>query len=167
MADLRRMIRGGAPQPPPEADMATREYIAAMEERATLQDSHIDDLMERGPTTTIPATDGASAASVITRGSNRSVSTTGHQLNKLQSDLATLITAVSSQASAMTALTNQVAAGKRDGGGGNGTRTGDKNPKEKHTCTKCKLLVWHKEENCPECERNTDKRWGGSKSELE
>ena len=31
MAALRGINRGGAPQPPPEADMATREYISAME----------------------------------------------------------------------------------------------------------------------------------------
>ena len=77
MTALREINRGGAPQPQPEADMATREYIAAMEERSTMQDAHIKDLMERGPPTTIPATDGAAAASVITRGSNRS--STKHQ----------------------------------------------------------------------------------------
>ena len=56
---------------------------------------------------------------------------------------------------------------KRDSVGGNRTRTGDKNPKEKHTCTKFKLLVWRKEEKCPEYERNADKRWVGWKSALE
>ena len=78
MAALRGMNRGGEPQPPPEADMVTWEYISAMEERATLQDSHIKDLMELGPPTTIPATYGEAAVSVITRGINRSGSTTGH-----------------------------------------------------------------------------------------
>ena len=96
MAALRGMNRSGAPQPLPEADMATREYIAAMEERAALQDDHIKDLMECGPPTTIPATDRAAAASVITRGSNYSSSTTGQQLNELQSALATLRMTVSS-----------------------------------------------------------------------
>ena len=133
----------------------------------TLQDAHIEDLMERGPPTTIPATDGSAAASMITRGSNLSSSTTGQQLNELQSSLATLMTTVSSQASAMTALANQVTTVKRDGGGSNRTQTEDKNPKEKHTCTKCKLFVWHKEEKCPEYERNADKRWAGWKSALE
>ena len=169
MAALHGINRGGAPQTPPEADMATREYITAMEERATMQDAHIEDIMKRGPPTTIPATNRKAAARVITGGSNHSSSTTGQQLTDLQSSLATLMTKVSSQASAMTALTNQVAAGnnKRDGGGGNRARTGDKNPKEKHTCTECKLLVWHKEEKCPEYECNTDKRWAGWKSALE
>ena len=104
--------------------------------------------MERGPPTTIPATNGAAEASMIMRESNRSGSTTGQQLNKLQSALATLTMTVSSQASAMTAITNQVAAGNttRDGIGGNRTRTGGGKPKEKHTCPKCKLLLWHKEE---------------------
>ena len=92
-----------------------------MEERAALQDAHIEDLMERGPPTTIPATGGAAAASVNTRGSNCSGSTTVQQLNKLQSALATLMTTGSSQASAMTSLTKQVAVVKRDGGGGNRT----------------------------------------------
>ena len=152
MAALRGMNRGGAPPPPPEADIATQKYIAVMEECETLQDAHIRDLMGRGPPTTVTATDGAASVSVITRGRNRSSSTTGQQLNKLQSALATLLTTVSSQALAMTNLTNQVAAGnnKRDGVGRKRTRTGDKNPKEKHTCPKCKLLVWHKEEKCPE-----------------
>ena len=153
MAALRGMNRGGAPQTPPEVEIATREYITAMEERATLQDAHIEDR--------------ASAESVITRGSKLSGSTTSQQLNKLHSALATLMTTVSSQALAMTALTYQVATGKRDGGGGNRKRIRDKKPKEKHTCTKCKLLVWHMEEKCPEYERNTDKRWAVWKSALE
>ena len=76
MVDLRGINNGSTPQPPPEADMATWEYLSAMEERATMQDSHIKDIMERGPPTTIPATDGAAAAIVITRGSNRSSSST-------------------------------------------------------------------------------------------
>ena len=91
MAALRGMNRGGVPQPPPEADMVTWEYIAAMEERATLQDAQIKDIMERGPPTPIPATYGEAAASVITRGSNCSGSTTGQQLNELQAALATLM----------------------------------------------------------------------------
>ena len=97
-----------------------------MEERATLQDAHIEDLMGCGPPTTIPDTDGAAAASVITRGGNRSSTTTGQQHNELRSVLATLMMTVSSQALAMTAITNQVAAGNttRDGIGGNRTRTG-------------------------------------------
>ena len=133
-----------------------------------MQDAHIKDIMEREPPTTIPVTDGAAAASVITRGSNRISSTTGQQLTELQSALTTLMMTVSYQASAMTALTNQVSEGnnKHDGGGGNREQTGEKNPKEKHTCTKCKLLVWHKEEKCPEYKRNSDKRWAGRKSAL-
>ena len=148
--------------------MATREYIAAMEERATIQDAHIKDLMKCGPPTTTTATSGAAAASVITGRSNRSSSTTGQQLTKLQSPLATLMMTVSSQALAMTNLTNRVAAGnnKCDGGGGNRALTGEKNPKEIHICTKCKLLVWHKEEKCLEYERNADKRRVGWKSAL-
>ena len=146
MVALSGINRVSARPPPPESDISTQEYIAAMEERVKLQDAHIKDLMGRGPPTTIPSTDGAEAASVITRGSNLSSSTISHKLNDLQSSLATLLTTVSFQASAMTALTNQVAAGntKRDGVVGNRTRTGDKNPKYKHTCPKCKLLVWHK-----------------------
>ena len=168
MATLRGINRSGAPQPPPEADTATREYIAAMEERATMQDSHIKDLMKHGSPTTIPATDGTSEASVITGGCNCSSSTTGQQLTELQSAPATLMKTVSSQASAMTSLTNQVAAGnnKCDGGSGNRERTRDKKPKEKHTCTKCKLLVWCEEEKCPEYKRNADKCWAGWKSAL-
>ena len=81
MAALRGMNRGGAPPPPPEADIATQEYIAAMEERETLQDAHIKDLMGRGPPDTIPVTNGAAAAIDITKGSHRSSSTTGQQLN--------------------------------------------------------------------------------------
>ena len=143
MAALHGIHCGDAPQPPPEADMATREYIAVMEERTTMQYAYIKGLMEHGPPTTIPATDGEAAASVITRGSNRSGSTADQQLKELQSALATLMTTISYQASAMTALTNKMAAGnnKHDGGGRNRAQTGDKNPKDKHTCTKCKLLV--------------------------
>ena len=96
MAAMRGMNRGSAPQSPPDANMETQEYIAEMEERAMLQDSHIKDLIERGPPTTIPATDRAAAASVITMGSNYSSSTTGQQLNELQSALATLRMTVSS-----------------------------------------------------------------------
>ena len=48
MADLSGMKRGGAPQPSPKVDMETREYIAAIEERATLQDDHIKDIMDAG-----------------------------------------------------------------------------------------------------------------------
>ena len=81
MASLPRMNRSGTPPPPPEADIAMQEYIAAMEERATLQDDHIEDLMGCGPPTTISATDSASEASVITRVSNRRISTTGQKLN--------------------------------------------------------------------------------------
>ena len=123
MTALHGMNRGGAPPPPPEPYIATQEYISTIEERATLQDAHIEDIMGRVPPTTIPANDGTAAASVIMRGSNQSSSTTGQQLNKLQSALATLLTTVSSQASVMTALTNQVAAGitKREGVGGNRT----------------------------------------------
>ena len=83
MAALRGINYGGSPQPPPEAGMATRGYIIAMEEREMLQDDHIEDIMERGPPTTILATNGEAAAIVIMRGSNRSSSTTGQQLNEL------------------------------------------------------------------------------------
>ena len=90
------MNHGGAPPTPHEAYIETQEYIAAMEERATLQDDHIEDLMGCGPPTTISATDSASEARVITRVSNRRISTTGQKLNKLQSSLATLLMTVSS-----------------------------------------------------------------------
>ena len=124
--------------------------------------------MERRPPATIPDTDGASAPSVITRRSNHIVSATGQQLNELQSALATLTTKVSSQASTMTTITNQVTTGhqNRDGGSGKRTLTVGKKPKEKHTCTKCKLLVLHKEEKCPDYEPNADKCLAGWKNEL-
>ena len=71
----------------------------------------------------------------------------------------------------MTALTKQVAEGasRRGDSRRNNDRRGggkDKAPAEKHTCTKCKLQVWHKEENFPEYVRNTRKRWEGYTSAL-
>ena len=77
MAALQGMNCSGEPPPQPEADIATQENIAEMEQSATLQDAHIEDLMGCGPPTTIPDTDGAAAASVIMRGGNRSSTTTG------------------------------------------------------------------------------------------
>ena len=74
---------------------------------------------------------------------------------------------VATQAMTMTALTKQVPEGANRRGdsrqnddcrcGSRGDDNKDKPPAEKHTCPKCKLQVWHKDENCPEYARNSHK----------
>ena len=179
MAAVRELCQqNGKPSTAPAVATAT-EYIAALEEKAALQDEHIEELLMHGPPTLVPTTDIAAAASTITSGSSRhssaSSASTQH-LTKLQASLAAMIKTVATQAAEMTAFTKQVADGastRDDSRRGDGRKTsdrrgdGDKNPPtEKHACPKCKLQVWHKEENCPEYERNSPKRWEGWKSAL-
>ena len=176
MAAVRGLCqRNGKPSTAPAAATAT-EYIAALEEKAALQDEHIEELLAYSPPALVPTTDVAAAASTITSGSSRHSSARTQQLTELQAYLAAMIKTVATQAAAMTALTKQVANGastRDDGRRGDGRRTSDrrgngdkKPPTEKHACPKCKLQVWHKEENCPEYERNSHKRWAGWKSAL-
>ena len=166
------------PSTVPAAATAT-EYIAALEEKAALQDEHIEELLAHGPPTLVPTTDIAATASTITSESSRHSSASSastQQLTELQASLAAMIKTVTTQAAAITALTKQVADGastREDRRRGDGRRTsvrrGDRDkkpPTEKHACPKCKLQVWHKEENCPEQERNSQKRWAGWKSAL-
>ena len=111
------------------------------------------------------------------RGNSRS-SKISTEVSELQSSLVTMMKTVATHATAMTALTKQVAEGanrcgdsrRNDDRRGSGCRSGnnkDKLPAEKHTCPKCKLQVWHKEENCPEHAFNAHKKWAGWKSALE
>ena len=158
-------------------DATAQEYIAALEEKAELQGAHIEELMARNPPATVPATNVAVATITVTVGTSRS-SKTSNQLTELQSSLATMMKTVATQATAMTALTKKVAEGAnrrgdsrrnddRRGGGYRGNNKKYKPPAEKHTCPKCKLQVWHKEENFLEYVRNAHKRWAGWKSALE
>ena len=143
------------------------EYIAALEEKAALQDNRIEELLARGPPTLVPTTDVAAAARKITSGASRHSSASTQKLIKPQSSLAAMMNTVTMQAEAMTALTKQVAnvaITRDDGRRGNGHRNGDrrgnkekKPPAEKHACPKCKLQVWHEEENCPEYDCNAHK----------
>ena len=160
MAAIRGVRRGdnlGTPEPPTTADATAQEYISALEEKAALQNAHIKELMAHNLPTTVPATDVAAATSTITGGTSRS-SKTSSQLTELQSSLVEMMKTVATQATAMTALTKQVAEGAnrrgesrrnyvRRGGGRRGNDNKDKPPEEKHTLPKCKLQVWHKEEN--------------------
>ena len=142
-----------------------------------MQDAHVEKIMAHNPPATVPATDVAAATSTITGGTIRS-SKTSTQITQLQPSLAAMMKAVATQATAMTALTKQVAEGanrrgdsrRNDdciGGGHRGDDNKDKPQAEKHTCPYCKFQVWHKEENCPEHARNAHKRWAGWKSAIE
>ena len=142
-----------------------------------MKDAHIEDLMARNPPATVPATDVAAATSTITGGTSRSIKTST-QLTELQPSLAAMMKTVAMQAMATTAITKQVAGGAnrrgdsrrnddRRGGGCRGDDNKDKSPSEKHTFPKCKLQVWHKEENWPEYARNAHTRWARWKSALE
>ena len=141
-----------------------------------MHDAHIEQLMARNLPATVPATDVEAATSTITGGTSRS-SKISTQITELQSSLAAMMKKVVTQATAMTALTKQVAEGanrrgnsrrnkERRFGGRRGDDNKDKPPAEKHTFPKCKLQVWHKEENCPEYARNSHKQWAGWKSRL-
>ena len=132
--------------------------------------------MARNPPATVPAT-AVAAATVIIAGGTSFSSKTSTQLTELQSSLAAMIKTFVTQVTAMTALTKQVAEGDntrgdsrrnddRRGGGRRGDNNKDKPTEEKHTCPKCKLQVWHKEENCPEHARNAHKGWAGWKSAI-
>ena len=166
----------GTPESPTTADATAKGYIDALEEKAEMQDAHIEELMARNTPETAPATDATAATSTITGGTSRS-SKTSTQITDLQSSLAAIMETVATQEMAMTALTKQVAEGAnrrgdsrrnndRRGGGRRDEDNKDKTPAEKQTGTKCKLQVWHKEENCPEYARNDHKRWSGWKSVL-
>ena len=111
--------------------------------------------MARNQPATVPATEVAAATSTITRGTSRS-SKNITQITELQSSLTAMMKTVAMQATEMTALTKQVAEGanrrsysRRNnyhrGGGCRGDDNKDKPPAEKHTFSKCKLQVWHKE----------------------
>ena len=137
------------------ADATAQEYIAALEEKAAMQDSHFKELMARNPPATVPATDVAAATRTITRGTSHS-SKNITQITELQSSLTATMKTVAMQATEMTALTKQVAEGanrrsysrRNDdcrGGGCRGDNNKYKPPAEKHTFPKCKLQVWHKE----------------------
>ena len=77
---------------------------------------------------------------------------------------------VSSQATSVAALTRHIA----NKGGGVGGRTvgilglvGHTTiKKDKHECEKCKRMVWQKEADCPDRERNKHKCWVGWESAL-
>ena len=154
MAAIRGLCqRKGKPSIAPPAATAM-EYIAALEEKAALQDKHIEELLAHGPSTLMPTTDITTAASTITSGSSRHSSASSastQQLTKLQAFLAAMINTVAMQAAAMTSFTKEVADGvsTRDyGRQSDGRRTSDrrgdgdkKPPKEKHACPKCKLQV--------------------------
>ena len=170
MAEIRGVSRGnnlGTTKPPTTADVTAQEYIATLEEKAAMQDAHIENLTSRNPPATVPATDVAAATITITGGTSRS-SKTSTRLTKLQSSLAAMMKTVATQATAMTALIKRVVEGanrrgnsrRNDdciGGGRRGNDNKDKPPAEKHTCPNCKLQVWHKEENCPEHAHNFHK----------
>ena len=157
MAAIRGVSRGdnlGTPEPPTTADATEQEYITALEEKAAMQDAHIEQLMARNPPATVPATDVSAATSTIKGGTSR-ISKTSTQLSEMQSSLATMMKKVATQATAMTALSKQVAEGanrhgdsrRNDdhrGSGRHDDNKKDKPPAEKHTCPKCKLQVWHK-----------------------
>ena len=71
MAAVRGLCqRNGNPSTAPAAATAT-EYIAALEEKAALQDEHIEELLTHGTPTLVPTPDIAAAASTITSGSSR------------------------------------------------------------------------------------------------
>ena len=75
MATISGVSRGDnlrTPVPPTTADVTAQEYITALEEKAEMQDVHIEELMARNSPATIPATDVAAATSTITGGTRRS-----------------------------------------------------------------------------------------------
>ena len=174
MAAICGVSRGnnlGTTKPPTTADVTAQEYIATLEEKAAMQDAHVEKIMAHNPPATVPATNVAAATSTITGGGSRS-SKTSTQITQLQSSLAAMMKAVATQATAMTALTKQVAEGANRrgnsrqnddhrGGGRRGDDNKDKPPAEKQTCPKCKLQVWYKEENFLEYARNANKQWAG------
>ena len=107
MAAIRRVSRRknlGNPVPQTTADVTAQEYIAALEEKAVMQDAYIKDIMARNPPATVPATDVAAATRTITRGTIRS-SKNITQITELQSSLAAMMKTVTTQAAGMTSLT--------------------------------------------------------------
>ena len=70
---LRRKPRD--PVPLTTANATVQEYIYALEEKVSMQDTHIEDLMACNPPATVPATNVAASTSTTTGGSSRSSKT--------------------------------------------------------------------------------------------
>ena len=125
-----------------------------MEDWAEMQDRRIEELENHDHTMKVPATDTA-AASTITENSGwiRS-SKLDLQFAKMKAAIQKMADTVLSQATSVDSLTNHVAKnggrGGRKNGGGNGQ---PKVVREKHICANCKIMVWHKDSNCPEYKR--------------
>ena len=139
------------------------EYIAALEERLSIQDRKIKELENHSRTVSIPPTD-TSAASTISGISSQS---SGSRVDEMKAAMQKMSETVSSQETLVAYFTKHIA---NNGGGGGGSNGGDGGKptvkKDNHKCKKCKKMVWHKEEDFLEYERNTHKRWVAWESAL-
>ena len=78
-----------------------------------------------------------------------------------------IVETVLSQANSVAALTKKIennGVGGRVRNGGDGSHPAVN--KDKHKCEKCKKMVWQKEADFPEYERNNHKRWVGWESTM-
>ena len=125
------------------------------------------ELENHGHTISISPTDTAVESTLSGSISRSSGSTFDIQLVEIKSAIQKMADTVSSQATSVAALTRHIANNGGGSGGINGVVCGHTTiKKDKHECEKFKRVVWHKEEDCPDYERNKHKRWVGWESAL-
>ena len=143
------------------------EYIAALKERSEIQDRKIAELENHGRTVSIPPTDTAAEITLSGRNSLISGSTVDVNLAEIKADMHKMAETVSSQETSVASLTRHIANNSGGGGGGNGGVGGHiAVNKDNHECKKCNRMMWHKEADFPEYERNKHKSWVGWESAL-
>ena len=108
------------PRQKPRASTAAMEYIAALEERSAIQDRKIAELENHGRAVSIPPTDTAAASTLLggiirSRGSKVNI-----QLMEIKAAMQKIAETVSSQATLVAALTQQITNNGGGGGGRNG-----------------------------------------------
>ena len=133
-----------------------------LEERSEIQDRKIAELENHGRTVSITPTDTTAASTLSGSSSQSSGRTVDFQLAEMKAAMQKMAETVSSQATLVAALTQHIA---NNGGGVRGINCGVGGhttvKKYNHECDKCKRIVWHKEADFPEYERNKHKRWVG------
>ena len=96
------------------------EYISALEERSTIQDRKFAELKNHGRTVSINPTDTAAVSTLLGRSRRSSGSTVDIQLVEIKAAIQKMAETVSSQATSVAALTQNIANNGGGGGGRNG-----------------------------------------------
>ena len=135
------------------------EYTAALEERLEIQDRKIEELEDHGCTMSINPTNTAAEITLSGSSIRSSGSRVNVQLAEMKPVTQKMAQTVSPQATSVAALTRHITNNGSGGGGRNGGVGGQTTvKKDKHECNNYKRMVWHKEADCPEYERNKNKR---------